>query len=584
MPVADVNNWRAGLGLAIYLITMIFVGSAFELHLVRPFRATGILRAQQKREHLKKTWNNLRMPVARRGQVQESQSLQRAPRRAQELPASPGAIAGATAGRQEVYRGFDLVVDQKAAPSLAVAVMLSTTIIDGSVLRRGVTGVDDLRPYDVLVLFIVFAYISTALHTTGFFRYMATKVARYATKDDERRMTQDQKERRNGKSLFSFLYFFWFMSGVLFGNDPIILSGTPFLASLGRIIDLRSSTAPSPWIFSQFTVANIASAVFVSSNPTNVVVAGGFQLNYLTEFPKFTVIPTILCALVAFCLSFSVDRKALRVPSPPRFDGHVLKGRAMAQGSLIAVTLVVVWVSPFFHSPFAQIWLICGAAGVLSLLVDLTIDLSTKKHDNPHLPRDWVQHNPRLAKLVPNTAYTFSKVPWDMLLFGGGVFVLNFALTSLGWTSVIGKALASVCVNPWVATLFIGYLASVVLCPLCGTNIGATILLVETFKTDEFKNAAHIVKNPKILWASVFSATMATNLGAFSITLSSSLAGLLWQWLLVQDGYKKIGNRQFAKRNILFLVVLIGVSSLVVAGECYWFSLPKLASASSKSA
>lgn len=91
------------------------------------------------------------------------------------------------------------------------------------------------------------AYIATALDATGGLRYLAFQVALRA---------------KSGNQLYLFLYSFFFLSGAVIGNDPIILSGTPFLAYLTRVSGI---TPPTAWIYAQFLAANVSSAILVSS-------------------------------------------------------------------------------------------------------------------------------------------------------------------------------------------------------------------------------------------------------------------------------------------------------------------------------
>jgi Na+/H+ antiporter NhaD/arsenite permease-like protein len=80
-------------------------------------------------------------------------------------------------------------------------------------------------------------------------------------------------------------------------QDPIILSGTAFLAYLTRVAsNIRS---PRAWIFSQFAVANISSAILVSSNPTNLVLAGAFKLEFVT-YTANMVVPVVVTAIILF--------------------------------------------------------------------------------------------------------------------------------------------------------------------------------------------------------------------------------------------------------------------------------------------
>ena len=68
---------------------------------------------------------------------------------------------------------------------------------------------------------------------------------------------------------FSFVYF----------QGPIILGSTASLAYMTRAVsNIRN---PRAWIIAQFAVANISSAILVSSNPTNLVLAGAFNIKFI---------------------------------------------------------------------------------------------------------------------------------------------------------------------------------------------------------------------------------------------------------------------------------------------------------------
>jgi len=62
-------------------------------------------------------------------------------------------------------------------------------------------------------------------------------------------------------------------------QDPIILSGTAFLAYMTRAAS--NIINPRAWIHAQFAIANISSAILVSSNPTNLVLAGAFDIKFI---------------------------------------------------------------------------------------------------------------------------------------------------------------------------------------------------------------------------------------------------------------------------------------------------------------
>ena len=165
---------------------------------------------------------------------------------------------------------LSLPLDLRWAPVVGVLFLLATTVLPGDVVRLGIVGDDSVRPYDVLVLFISLAYISTALDSTGGLRALSFWISQKSAKAPPNSPPSAPKTA-SGLKLWTVLYIFWFFFGVLVGNDPIVLSGTAFLGYFTRATGI---TAPRAWIMSQFAAANVASAALVSSNPTNILIAG----------------------------------------------------------------------------------------------------------------------------------------------------------------------------------------------------------------------------------------------------------------------------------------------------------------------
>jgi Na+/H+ antiporter NhaD/arsenite permease-like protein len=56
---------------------------------------------------------------------------------------------------------------------------------------------------------------------------------------------------------------------------------------------------PRAWIHTQFAIANIASAILVSSNPTNLVLAGAFQIKFVV-YTANMIVPVVVTAIVLF--------------------------------------------------------------------------------------------------------------------------------------------------------------------------------------------------------------------------------------------------------------------------------------------
>ncbi len=151
-------------------------------------------------------------------------------------------------------------------------------------VKQGIVGEDGIEPYDVLALFISLAYIAISLDATGLLRFLAFLICLKAGR---------QGREAKGKTLYLLLYFFFWSAGVLVGNDPVILSGTAFLVYFTRVAGI---SPPDAWIWAEFVAANISSAVLVSSNPTNLVIATGFDVNFIT-YTAYMVLPSFGSAL-----------------------------------------------------------------------------------------------------------------------------------------------------------------------------------------------------------------------------------------------------------------------------------------------
>lgn len=169
------------------------------------------------------------------------------------------------------------------APLIADLFLLAILAIGRQEVSAGTIGADNINPLDIMIFFITLAYIAISIDASGLIRYLAFKVLQWGGDV--------------GHRLFFFLYSFFFLLGSFIGNDPIILSGTAFLAYMTRVSS--NIVHPRAWIYSQFAVANIASAVLVSSNPTNLVLAGAFHIKFI-EYTASMIVPVVVTAIFLF--------------------------------------------------------------------------------------------------------------------------------------------------------------------------------------------------------------------------------------------------------------------------------------------
>ncbi|KAL9945952.1 hypothetical protein ACHAQF_005131 [Verticillium nonalfalfae] len=169
------------------------------------------------------------------------------------------------------------------APIIADLFLLAIGAIGGKEIRQGILGANNISPLDIMLFFITLAYIAISIDASGLIRFLAFKVLQWGG--------------NNGRRLYLYLYVFFFGLTTFIGNDPVILSGTAFLAYMTRVS--KDLSSPRAWIFSQFAAANIGSAILVSSNPTNLVLAGAFGIKFI-HYTANMAVPTVITAIVLY--------------------------------------------------------------------------------------------------------------------------------------------------------------------------------------------------------------------------------------------------------------------------------------------
>ncbi|KAJ5153060.1 uncharacterized protein N7482_009538 [Penicillium canariense] len=185
--------------------------------------------------------------------------------------------------KQSLLVRFNFPLNFVTAPLAADLFLLAILAIGRKEVHDGTLGADNIIPIDIMAFFLTLAYIAISIDASGLIRWLAFKVL--------------QKGGGVGHRLFFYLYAFFFGLGSFIGNDPIILSGTAFLAYMTRVS--RNIVHPRAWIHSQFAVANIASAILVSSNPTNLVLAGAFNIKFIV-YTANMIVPVVVTAIVIF--------------------------------------------------------------------------------------------------------------------------------------------------------------------------------------------------------------------------------------------------------------------------------------------
>lgn len=252
----QIRSWRSIVTLIVFILTNTIVLVPFHIPLYIPRQAWNILLD---------LLSHLRI-IAPRGSTSQDD-----------------ADADGENGKLKPWVRFNFPMNMVTAPLIADLFLLAILAIGRREVHDGIIGADNISPIDIMVFFITLAYIAISIDASGLIRYLAFKILQWGGKV--------------GHRLFFFLYTFFFIIGSFIGNDPIILSGTAFLAYMTRVSS--NIVHPRAWIHTQFAIANIASAILVSSNPTNLVLAGAFRIRFI-NYTANMIVPVVVTAVVLF--------------------------------------------------------------------------------------------------------------------------------------------------------------------------------------------------------------------------------------------------------------------------------------------
>jgi Na+/H+ antiporter NhaD/arsenite permease-like protein len=216
----------------------------------------------------------------------------------------------ANSNEREAFLRLNFPMNFVTAPLIANLFLLAILAIGRTEVHDGIIGANHIAPYDIMIFFLSLAYIALSIDASGLIRYLAYRVLKSGG--------------NAGHRLYFSLYGFFFVLTAAIGNDPIILSGTPFLAYMTRVS--ANIAHPNAWIYSQFAVANIASAILVSSNPTNLVIAGAFSIRFI-NYTANVIVPVLVTGVVLFpSLLYIIFRDDTLVPK--RIEMHQLSDEA----------------------------------------------------------------------------------------------------------------------------------------------------------------------------------------------------------------------------------------------------------------
>lgn len=128
----------------------------------------------------------------------------------------------------------------------------------------------------------------------------------------------------------------------------------------------------------------------------------------------------------------------------------------------------------------------------------------------------------RFRDRFPTLYDVATRMPWKILPFALGMFILVEALSDLGWTAIFAIALARITPTYYAAVFSVTFI-TLMACQLLN-NLPMTILFTRIMQHPNFYQAANVT--PQVLKGCIFSLVVGSNLGA-CFTLVGSLAGIM---------------------------------------------------------
>lgn len=89
----------------------------------------------------------------------------------------------------------------------------------------------------------------------------------------------------------------------------------------------------------------------------------------------------------------------------------------------------------------------------------------TRKDEKLSLPLLWQ----KACRRFPVLTTTLGRLPWPLLPFAIGMFILVQSLERLGYISIFAGWASKACSSPAASVFFVGSIVAFGLCPLCGT-------------------------------------------------------------------------------------------------------------------
>eukprot|EP01114_Cavostelium_apophysatum_P017755 TRINITY_DN5347_c0_g1_i1.p2 TRINITY_DN5347_c0_g1~~TRINITY_DN5347_c0_g1_i1.p2 ORF type:complete len:257 (+),score=54.75 TRINITY_DN5347_c0_g1_i1:848-1618(+) len=194
-------------------------------------------------------------------------------------------------------------------------------------------------------------------------------------------------------------------------------------------------------------------------------------------------------------------------------------------------------------------------------LDDVAVDGDVVKLDTT---QDMTRETQQISEEAPKSASERSDVlkalkrlPWEVMPFVVGMFILVEGINSSGWVELFARGLRHI-VGPPVLAVFVMCFLSTLACNILN-NQPMTILFTRIIQDSAFS------ASPQVSKACMYGLIMGSNFGA-NFTIIGALAGIMWVQILKDKGIS-MPYFEFCKHGFIVMPTVVVAACAVLAAE-----------------
>ncbi|MBN1755324.1 hypothetical protein JW877_03825 [bacterium] len=426
-------------------------------------------------------------------------------------------------------------------PLIALTALLLLQVIDLETVKLGIIGNNQLRPWEIIVIFFTVAYVSISVDVTGILDFFAFKIVHRA--------------KGNGVKLFIFIYLFACCLTVFTSNDIVILTLTPIIFYLGKHAKLNVV----PLLFTEFFGANTLSMLLYIGNPTNIIVGNALRMDFL-EYTRIMWLPTVVAALANLTLLYILFRKKITRKFKPNLDSEFSVRNwwdAITSSILLLAMLATLAASQTLS---ISIWLVTSAFALIFIINDLLFEMYFTLKDRALNETDLFKDKGEIFKLygIKEDQHKFwitvKRIPWKILPFVIVVFILVADLNVYGavdWLATMISQMSTTLASSIATNGILGFILSNII-----NNQPMTILLSNILVSCSLQTSALAFQG------GAYAVVIASNLGA-NLTLIGALAGLMWIKILKTKGLE-VSYFDFLRTGVIITPIVFVLTLLTL--------------------